>query len=174
MANWTEAQLETQWQNAVTSGWIPFFEAAAQKHNVPVELLLGIASRETNMRNIQGDFRNGVCHGYGIMQVDIGTDPEFCSSWSADDVQPSIDCGTQILAGKRDYLLRHGITETRAIAAAYNTGEGNVVNSITHGLDPDHTTTGGDYGRDVMARMQVFVRLRSQPGLGNTAATTAS
>jgi hypothetical protein len=40
------------------------------------EILMAIASRETNMRNIIGD--GG--HGYGIMQIDDRSFPEWCNS----------------------------------------------------------------------------------------------
>lgn len=161
MANWTEADLQSEMQNAISSGWMPHFEAAAQAHGFPVELLLAIASRETNMRNIKADRRDGVYHGYGVMQVDIGTDPGFCNNWTPEDIQSSIECGAKVLARKRDYLASKGITDLAAIAAAYNTGEGNVVRSIASGAHFDQTTTGGNYGRDVLARMDVFFRLRS-------------
>lgn len=173
MPNWTEADLQTQMQNAIANGWVAYFEQAAITHDLPVELLLGIASRETNMQNIKGDFRDGVCHGYGIMQVDLGTNPDFCASWTPDEVQPSIECGAKILALKRDFLKLKGITDVHAIAAAYNTGEGNVLHSVTAGLDPDHTTTGGDYGQDVLARMAVFVQLRSPENPAPDSATAA-
>src|SRR5215471_8403512 len=159
MAEWTEADLRSQCESAKANGWLPYFDEAAQQYEFPVELLLAIASHETNMRNIKGDFRNGVYHGYGIMQVDIGTDPEFCRNWTPEKVKESIDRGTQILVGKRSYLAGHHITDLKAIAAAYNTGEGNVARSVAAGRDPDSTTTGGDYGRDVLARMGVFEQL---------------
>ena len=113
------------------------------------------------MRNIKGDFRDGKYHGFGIMQVDIGTNPDFCNSWTESNVEQSIEFGTRILQGKRDYLAGKNITDVKAIAAAYNTGEGNVAKSIAAGRDPDHTTTGGDYGSDVVARMNIFSRLRA-------------
>ena len=162
MAQWTETDLRSQFTSAKAHGWLPYFEEAAQQSAFPVELLLAIASRETNMRNIKGDFHNEVYHGYGIMQVDIGTDPEFCRNWTPEKVKESIDRGTQILVGKRSYLAGHHITDLKAIAAAYNTGEGNVARSVAAGRDPDSTTTGGDYGRDVLARMGVFEQLRSE------------
>jgi hypothetical protein len=161
MPNWTEHDLQNQFHRADNNGWIPFFEAAGAAHGFAAEFLMAIASRETNMQNIKGDLRGGICHGYGIMQVDIGTDPAFCQSWTSAAVQPSINRGTEILAGKRDFLAHHNITDPKAIAAAYNTGEGNVSNSVAHGRDADSTTTGGDYGKDVLDRMSIFVRLRA-------------
>ena len=158
MASWTEADLRKQFELAKQNGWLAFFEDAARKYGFPVELLLAISSRETNLRNIKGDFRDGIYHGYGVMQVDIGTNPDFCRAWTAEQVNESIECGCRVLAGKREYLARKQITELKALAAAYNTGEGNVSKSVAAGLDPDRTTTGRDYGRDVLARMEIFRR----------------
>src|SRR5579884_503929 len=162
MANdWTENDLTRQLNHANASGWIPFFEAAAEANGFDTEFVLAIASRETNMLNIRGDFHDGAYHGFGIMQVDVGTDPDFCASWTADQVEGSIQRGTQLLAGKRDQLAHHDVTDPKAIAAAYNTGASNVLHSIQNNADPDRTTTGHDYGADVMARRAVFQQLRS-------------
>jgi hypothetical protein len=163
MANWTEDNLKRQLAHATASGWIPFFDAAAQANDFTTEFLLAIASRETNLLNIKGDFHDGVYHGFGIMQVDVGTDPQFCANWTPDQVEGSIQRGAKILAGKRDSLAAKAITDSKAIAAAYNTGAGNVIHSLAKGADADHTTTGRDYGADVMARMAVFVNLRATP-----------
>ena len=161
MPNWTKADLVSQLNRATSSGWISFFDAAAQANNFDTEFLLAIASRETNMQNIKGDFHDGAFHGFGIMQVDVGTDPEFCAQWTPDQVSGSVDRGTTILAGKRDSLAAKNFTDPKAIAAAYNTGASNVIHSLQAGQDPDRTTTGQDYGADVLARRTVFVQLRA-------------
>src|SRR5581483_12077172 len=114
MPAWTEPDLQEQLDRAIASGWIAFFQNAAAAHDFPLELLLGIASRETDMQNVKGDKRNGVYHGYGIMQVDIGTDPAFCAAWTPDNVDGSIQRGTQILAGKRTSLARGQVTDLGA------------------------------------------------------------
>jgi hypothetical protein len=44
----------------------------------------------------------------------------------------------------------------RGAIAAYNTGAYNVTMSVAAGLDPDWTTTGADYQRDVIARANGF------------------
>lgn len=159
MANWTENDLKKQYDSAKQNGWLAHFEDAAQQHDFSVELLLAISSRETNLKNIKGDFRDGIYHGYGVMQVDIGTDPAFCKAWTPEKVRESVQGGCRILAGKRAYLAKKQCTDLRAIAAAYNTGEGNVSRSLANGRDPDSTTTGRNYGTDVLARMEVFKRL---------------
>ncbi len=161
MANWTENDLKGQFQRVRNDGWLLHFQAAARNHRFEVELLLAIGSRETNLRNIKGDFHDAVYHGFGIMQVDIGTDPAFCASWTEAKVPESIERGTQILAEKRQYLSGKGIADPKAIAAAYNTGQGNVARSIAAGKDPDSTTSGHDYGSDVLARMAIFKGLLS-------------
>jgi hypothetical protein len=113
------------------------------------------------MQNIKGDFHDNAYHGFGIMQVDVGTDSDFCAHWTADQVEGSIQRGVKILSGKRTQLAAKSITDLKAMAAAYNTGAGNVIRSLANGVDADHTTTGRDYGSDVIARMAVFTRLRS-------------
>jgi hypothetical protein len=162
MAKFTEAQLEQEFKNCANNGALDGFKASAAAHGWSVELLLGIGSRETNLQNIRGDFHGGTYHGFGIMQVDIGTDRGFCNSGAWKDVKAAIERGTQILDGKRTYLANHGVQEpalTRASVSAYNTGEGNAWRSIKLERNTDHTTTGGDYAADVMARAEVFKRL---------------
>src|SRR6476469_5413996 len=66
MANWTENDLKRQFERAKKNGWIKTFKSAAATYQFPPEVLMAIASRETNMRNIIGD--GG--HGYGLMQID--------------------------------------------------------------------------------------------------------
>jgi len=161
MANWTESDLIQQFNRADSNGWTAFFATAASANNFDTELLMAIASRETNMQNIKGDLHDGAYHGFGIMQVDIGTDSSFCTNWTPDQVEGSINRGAQILAGKRDALAAKNITDQKAIAAAYNTGAANVIHSVQNGGDPDQTTTGRNYGSDVLARKAVFVGLRS-------------
>jgi hypothetical protein len=161
--NWTPADLKAQLLRAHEYGWMNAFEQWADRYNFPTELLLAIASRETDMQDNKGDFHNGIYHGFGIMQVDIGTDSAFCASWKPGMVSDSIRRGTEILNSKRLFLHSHNITDLRAIAAAYNTGEGNVLHSIQHNFDPDHTTAHGNYGADVMARMDLFRQLRTVP-----------
>ena len=46
---------------------------------------------------------------------------------------------------------------TRAAVAAYNTGEGNVLMSVAAGVEPDATSTGGDYGESVLASALDYV-----------------
>ena len=155
----TPAQLSAEFEAVVKNGWLPFFMAAAQKYGFPPPLLLAIGSRETNLTNIKGDFRNGVWHGYGIMQVDIGTDPAFCKGWNPAMVAESIDEGTFILSQKRQQLDDANIFDPRALAASYNAGASAVIRALAAGRDCDATTTGRNYGADVMERATGFASL---------------
>jgi hypothetical protein len=175
--NWTKANLKAQFDRAVAEGWLPVFKKYAELHGWPVEIVLAVASRETNMRNIKGDFRGGVFHGFGLMQVDRGTDAEFAKGgW--EDPERSIKRGVEILSEKRDSLVKNaGKTLTirdsrgnrvslavpkvpdsdllKVVIAMYNGGWWPVYH-YSKGRSPDHTTTGKDYSKDVLARAEVF------------------
>lgn len=169
MSNWTEAELKAQYERVVNNGWVTFFEKSAAVHAFAPEFLMAIASRETNMQNIKGDQQAGVFHGFGIMQIDVASYPEFCRTWTPAQVQPSIEYATQVLAQKRDILAGHHILDLKSIAASYNTGQNNVCRSYAQHRDVDSTTTGRDYGRDVLNRMEVFARLHSRRTLPKAA-----
>src|ERR1041385_5943566 len=137
--NWTTHDLSEQYDRAKQKGWLAYFYTAASAHSFDVELLLAIASRETNMRNIEGDYYNNEYHGFGIMQVDRGTDPAFAANFQTDKVEEAIEKGTQILDGKRSELNHKGVHDLKAVAAAYNTGAHNVLVSLSNSRDPDST-----------------------------------
>ena len=64
---------------------------------------VAIASRETNMRNIIGD--GG--HGYGIMQIDDRSFPEWTNSGLWKDVSAAIQKGALVLHSKQQ-TIRNG------------------------------------------------------------------
>ena len=150
--------LAQQLARARNNGWIPFFNEAAQRFNFTVPLLLGIASRETNIRNIVGD--GG--HGHGIMQIDDRSFPDFTNSSRALDPRQNILKGGEVLNGKRLFLSRNGVSGdllSRGSIAAYNGGEGRVLRAIRRGRSVDSVTTQGDYSADVLARTAIFREL---------------
>ncbi len=154
--NITASELAGQLQDVKRQGWLSFFYSVAIEYGFDTSLLLAIGSRETNLTNIEGDFHNGMYHGYGIMQIDIGTAPFFCRMWTPLIVKESIAMGAMILSGKRAQLLSHSISDPRAIAASYNAGASAVLRALAAGKDCDAPTTGGDYGADVMERAAVL------------------
>ena len=76
MTGWTEEDIRRQFQRAKKNGWLQTFKNAEAKYGFPPDVLMAIASRETNMHNVVGD--GG--HGYGIMQIDDRNFPEWCHS----------------------------------------------------------------------------------------------
>lgn len=76
MPNWTDHDLQNQFALAKNHGWLQFFESAATEYEFAPEILMAVASRETNLRNIIGD--GG--HGYGLMQIDDRSFPDWCHS----------------------------------------------------------------------------------------------
>ena len=144
------------------------FEDAAQEYGVPVEYILAVASRETNMRNILGD--GG--HGVGVMQIDIRSHPVAATAkangtWDTPaGTKKLIRYGVKLLRdlfvwAKTRYPMygRPDGSGWRKIAAcAYNAGKGGASRGIRDG-DSDKYTTHGDYGSDVLARMQKFADL---------------
>ena len=59
MPNWTENDIKKEFQRAKDNGWIAQFKKSAAEYEVPPELLMAVASRETNMRNVVGDGGHG-------------------------------------------------------------------------------------------------------------------
>jgi len=173
MANWTENDLKRQFERAKKNGWIKTFKSAAATYQFPPEVLMAIASRETNMRNIIGD--GG--HGYGLMQIDDRSFPEWCNSGLWKDPYAGIQKGALVLhskqqtirngqgkslrVGGRPFVGKANISKDdllRTAVAGYNSGLWAYYNLTKYG-DPDRRTTGRDYSKDTLRRAQTFGKL---------------
>lgn len=172
VAAWTVADLIRQFDRTEQRGWLPYFSEAAKKYNFDQDVLMAIASRETNIQNILGD--GG--HGHGIMQIDDRSYPDFCNSDDWKDPRKNILKGGEVLNSKRkdisDSVGRRneckgnrfqGLTLSdlgllRSSIAAYNCGCRAYYAICVYG-NPDRSTTGGDYSADVINRAEVFNRL---------------
>jgi hypothetical protein len=170
----TEIQIE--FNRAKANGWIPMFTEAGAGFGFSPGLLMGIASRETNMENIEGDFQHDGPHGFGIMQIDKGTNPTFCLSGGWKNVEASIHMGASILASKQVQIQKgQGVSLSipghpfvgarlsmsdlnRCTVASYNAGLLAYYAQSVHG-NPDLYTTGHNYSADVIARMRQFAAL---------------
>jgi hypothetical protein len=142
---------------------------------------MGIASRETEMQNIKGDYdKTGMAHGYGIMQIDIGSYSDFIKSGDWADPKKNIMKGAEVLNEKRRFIEEHvgkkvsfkshekiitfiGLSLTsdgllRTAVASYNNGVWPFYAVSVYG-DPDLFTTGRDYSCDVVNRTEAFGRL---------------
>ena len=141
----------------------PFIDAVEDEHGLPDYLLYAVGSRETNLRNIAGDFaqRPGESsprfHGFGIWQRDsgaFGVDESYL-----DDVVAQADDAAALLAAHFDRFARWD-----AAVAAYNAGAGAVAKALRKGKSCDSVTTGRDYSADVLARRSFLERDRNGAG----------
>lgn len=181
----TAAEARIEFARAKANGWLPIFTGAGAPYGYSPQLLMGIASRETNMENIRGDFHSDGPHGFGLMQIDIGSYRDFCVSGQWENVEASIRMGALVLHSKQ-VQLEHGqgmrltvphyptfvgahLSDedlNRCTVAAYNAGLGAYYGLTAH-HNPDLFTTGHDYSADVVERAAQFAALLA-PGAGAT------
>lgn len=177
----TPKQLKAQYNRVKAAGWLPWFTEAAEKADTTTAHFLAIGSRETNLLNIKGDFRNGRYNGFGVMQVDVGTDPDYAANWKASEVEPSIRRGGEIYESKVDQIIngqgkslavkgkkfvgrKVELDDVRRIAtSAYNCGLWAYFHFSNHS-HVDLSTTGKDYSRDVYDRSLEFAKLLEADG----------
>lgn len=166
-------EIEIEFARAKANGWIAMFTEAGAGYGFSPGLLMAIASRETNMTNEEGDFQRDGPHGFGLMQIDKGSYPQFCLSGQWKSVEASIHMGASVLSSKQIQIQKgQGLTLAipgrsfvgakisladlnRCAVAAYNAGLLAYYALSIHG-NPDLYTTGHNYSADVIARMQEF------------------
>ena len=174
--NISRNEIAKQYFKVKQRGWLPAFQRESQRAGTSTAHLLAIGSRETNLENIRGDFRGGIYHGAGVLQVDIGTDPDYVRNWTKDKWERSVVRGVDIYLSKVDDTLkcqgrrakarqreftgkRVESDDLRRIAtAAYNCGRWAHYH-FSNGNNVDSSTTGRDYSRDVYDRAYEFARL---------------
>jgi hypothetical protein len=149
----------------------PLIEAVAESFELSPAVVGGILSRESGCGRLLGKGGNPPGtgdggHGRGLMQVDdrywkgfLNLDQqggeEDAWRWPAFNLA----FGCWLLRKNMEAMREHfpGLGEdqvARAALAAYNCGRGRVIKALAEGHDVDAGTTGGDYGRDVMARAE--------------------
>ena len=97
-------------------------------------------------------------HGYGFVQIDTGSYPDFINDTPLSDYKSYLRKAIEVLEEKRSSITRAGFNADnlgdeyylRAILAAYNSGQGRVIRSLSLGRDVDITTYQGDYSKEVM------------------------
>lgn len=166
------------YERADQLGWIPFFRQSAEDYDFQPELLMGIGYRETNLnpKYLKEAGDNG--HGYGLMQIDNRSFPDWVNSGAWKKAESCIDKGAEVLAAKRDEIedsigkkikvktragieyefegkLIAGAELLRVAVAAYNCGMWAYYH-YSKGHDIDMGTTGMDYSRDVLAKAGKF------------------
>jgi len=136
----TGAELASQYRQA-TSTW-PFIHQAELAQGLPRMLLFAVGSRETNLTNEVGD--GG--HGHGVWQLDDRSHTPPGGSWPAFDGNVTLQCTTA--AAMVHGLLTSTGGNVEEAAAIYNSGQ-----------PGEAGTTHGDYGIDVLERMEFLQQL---------------
>ncbi len=176
--NITEAQLAQQLRALGHSRLDMVSDLAHEGENdgIGAALLLALASRETNMKNIVGD--SG--HGRGWLQVDDRFHQPFlkthrgCNSGSFtpshDSAFPKGRCPTLtagtiyaigLLRANMRFARANGVPESKVLRfaiSAYNAGQGGALAGFREG-DSDRRTTGRDYAADVLGRKAAIAKL---------------
>src|SRR5262245_29122061 len=128
------ATIKEHYERIKSNGWLKHFKAAADQKDVRLDILLAIASQETDARNIRGD--GG--HGRGLMQIDDRYHQTFLrNNQEGMDVETNVEYAAALLANNIAYFkgsYEQGI-------AAYNCGPGNVSKAVKKGYSPDTYTT---------------------------------
>ncbi|MEK6860553.1 MAG: hypothetical protein AABY07_01155 [Nanoarchaeota archaeon] len=139
-------------------------QSAAEYEKLPYEYVLAVASRETGIRNIIGDHG----HGKGVIQIDDRWHEIARRLNPITKPKDFINYGVSLLsanykwAQKQYPLIKYkwaGVDAWLKIgAASYNTGLIRAQLGAKLG-DCDKYTTGKNYGKDVMERMNMFKKL---------------
>lgn len=177
--------------------WIPFFRACAAAHSFEPELLMAIGYRESRLDpkylEIPGD--NG--HGYGLMQIDIRSYPEWVKSGDWMDAHLCIAKASEILASRRDGITAAAGRKNlklktvagksyffdgnpipaddllRITVSAYNCGLWAYYH-YSKGHDIDAGSTGQNYSVDVLTNAVRFHQLLNPLPLVPSPSTTIS
>lgn len=158
------AIISTQLTYLVTTGIMKAFAQASAATKIDQNLLLAIASRESNMglnldKNWLGDNGNGI----GLMQIDRRYHKQYAANNLPNDHFANVMKGALVL---QDNLNRFQ-GNLKAAVAAYNAGPDDVRLALREGLDPDLFTTGQDYARDVLTRYKIINALAGKGGVSN-------
>jgi hypothetical protein len=169
-------------QLAAAADYRALAEAAARRHDLPLCVIAGVASRESGwglhldprgpagtgdriargprLPLRPGPFPPDGGFGRGLMQIDYDSH-EFARTGTWQDPAQNLLYGASVL-GNSHALLQRSLTLAptdlmRAALAAYNCGPGNVLRALRSARDIDFFTAGRDYGRDVLNRAGWFL-----------------
>jgi len=170
--------IRTAYDRADQEGWIPYFRQSAEDYSFKPELLMAIGYRETNLlpKYLKEAGDNG--NGYGLLQIDIGSYPDWVASGAWKNAEKCIDKGAEVLSSKLDEIktsigktvkvktkagveyefegkLIAGADLLRVAIAAYNCGMWAYYH-YSKGHNVDIGTTGQDYSKDVLVKTAKF------------------
>jgi hypothetical protein len=148
----TEPDLRAQFDRA-TVNW-PWIRTAEQQFSVPPLLLYALGSRETNLRNVNGD--SG--HGRGIWQRDDRSF-DIPDDYLRTPMKQATDAAGLLMNHFARFRAEQpGSNALRYAVAAYNAGYGGVTKALKAGRSADYPTTDADYSTDVLERWSHFVK----------------
>jgi hypothetical protein len=128
--------------------------------NAPLADVSAVMRGDLSQRD--GEFEKRY-HGYGFWQADIDSFPDFVRSGAWKDPVKACDMAIAVLEGKRAYISQYsnvsGEQLARAVTAAYNCGEGNVMKVLTAGHDIDSKTTDHNYSKNVWEFRAIYQTL---------------
>ena len=182
MNDWMKSELGKQFDRAVRLGWLPFFIEAAGFYAAgcfDAADLIGIASRETNLDPKWLKNAGDGGHGFGLMQADCRSFPEWIKSGKWRDAREGILMGAKVLMLKWDDVTHcigkrttvkssktgtfftfigknvSGAEKQTVTIAAYNSGRW-AHYAVSKNQSADKYTTQGDYSLDAQARAVFF------------------
>lgn len=178
MPKWTEQSLQSQ-LNEFNEKYIQLVKDACIEYNVPIDVLFGIGSRESQWGLIlkpvgpsgTGDFikrkttrtwrsgslpPDGGGFGRGLLQIDYDAH-DFARTEKWKDPKENIRYGCNVLKSNIKYIKGKfpNLSEDNILKSSissYNCGAGNVKKALDAKLDSDTYTHGKDYAKDVLSR----------------------
>ena len=158
--SYPKSALKEEYEDASQIGLRNACKDAEEKYDLPPGLMLAVASRETQMRNIRGD--GG--HGRGVFQIDDRWHPDWLAKHAGPSgVPPVRDAAfyaASLIAANIAEARRAGVPkddQVRVALAGYNAGMNRAISDYKSSGNPDARTTGGDYSRDVLGRRRDVV-----------------
>lgn len=121
----------------------------------------GVAAQMTGDYSQRPGDKEKCYHGFGFIQVDIGSFPLYVASGDWKDPLKCYRMGIAILQGKQTFILNHKAAFAnydidQATTAAYNCGEGNVLKAVRANLQVDHYTTEHNYSTEVWQFRELY------------------
>lgn len=166
-------EIQTQLSRLHQAGFYDMLTRNATANGLLPTFFFAIASRETNCRNILGDYKDKQAHGVGMVQIDvqhsIAQQARDNGSWLTNP-EPLIAFGAQLLAAniqqaRQTFPHLTADQHLKIAASGYNCGMARAISGQQAG-DSDQHTTGRDYGADVLARKALFELAIGQAAAG--------
>lgn len=102
-------------------------------------------------------------HGYGYMQADIGSYPDFVKSGDWKDPSKVFPFAIKVLEEKRIYIQKNSLVTgeelEKAITEAYNAGQGRALKDLADGHIDDTYTYNHDYVKEVWRFRSIYKTL---------------